>query len=166
MLDFKKISRSVARRSKGISDPQIMHASRDWWLGIIGGATLVIVGGSYLWYLNQSYHKTTFITDSVTANGVSYQADTVARAVEIVKEKKTKFNQVAGTEEIIENTIDLSETETPTTTTETDINNENALEESLEENVVESEDVNEEVSDVQPMPSNQQSADGVIELGV
>jgi len=97
MLDFKKISRSVMRRSKGISDPRIMHATRDWWLGIIIGLTIAVSGGGYLWYLNQSYQKTTFITDSVAVNGATYRAEVVAKAVGIVEKKREQFNQQIGT---------------------------------------------------------------------
>lgn len=93
MFDISDITKKIIRRSKGISDPRIMHPVRDWWLGIMAGCLTVLVGGVYLWILHQSYYETTFISESVQQSQIPYPAELVDQAVTIIKEQQNSFSE-------------------------------------------------------------------------
>lgn len=118
MLDYKKILKSIERRRKGIEDPHIMHAARDWFIAVLIFAGMTILGGVYLWLLHNSYYETTEFSDLDTETNVPYQAELVDRALQVVKNKKENFTAFTDNlptianevfEEEIENDNELNE---------------------------------------------------------
>lgn len=91
MLDFEKIAKSIHRNANGIQDPRIMHTSRDWLIAILIFLSLNILGGVYLWSIHHSYYASTEMSELAIEVEISYQAEMVERALQIVTEKQTAF---------------------------------------------------------------------------
>ncbi len=125
MIETKDITKMVShiiRRDKGIADPQLMHPTREWSVGL--GITMLIVlfGSWFCWYTYNEYSKTINIPLSVSESVVPYQAATIADAIKIFETKQLKFSEILGTSsqaqaiEVSTSTEILIETEnTPTT---------------------------------------------------
>jgi hypothetical protein len=157
MISLADITKTIVRRSHGMTDRQPMHATREWAIGLSGAVLIVLVGSFYLWTLYHSYRNTTFI-DSAEGNDTAiYQADVVNRATTIIFERQQTFQTLLSS--IDTNTVnDTDRVETSTTTTSTSTTTEMLSTESTNEAVatsradnvlLESED---ELNDIQLVP--------------
>ena len=124
--DIKKMVAHIMRRDKGIADPQLMHPTREWFIGL-GMATLIVLLGSWFcWYIYSSYVQTIVSELSVSEPVVPYQAASIAEAIKIYESKQIKFSEILGKTPDVEAIVVSTSTElltepenTPATTTST-----------------------------------------------
>ncbi len=99
MIETKDITKMVAhiiRRDKGIADPQIMHPTREWFIGLAVAVLIVILGSWFCWYIYSEYSRTINTSLSVTEPVLPYQAATIADAIKIYETKQLKFSEILG----------------------------------------------------------------------
>ncbi len=129
MIETKDITKMVAhiiRRDKGIADPQLMHPTREWFIGL-GITTLIVLFGSWFcWYIYSVYSQTISSELSVNEPVVPYQAASIAEAIKIYEGKQLKYSEILGKTLDAEAVIISTSTELlielekiPTTTTPT-----------------------------------------------
>lgn len=124
--DIKKMVAHIMRRDKGIADPQLMHPTREWFIGL-GIATLIVLLGSWFcWFIYSSYAQTIVSELPVSEPVVPYQAASIAEAIKIFESKQIKFSEILGKTPDVEAVVVSTSTElliepenTPATTTPT-----------------------------------------------
>ena len=100
MIETKDITKMVAhiiRRDKGIADSQIMHPTREWFIGLGVAVLIVLLGSWFCWYIYSEYSRTIDSALSVTEPVIPYQAATIAEAIKIYETKQLKFSEILGT---------------------------------------------------------------------
>jgi hypothetical protein len=80
-IDITSITKSIARKKRGLEDPQLINPSRDWAIGIIG--TLVLIFGATIFSVVQYQRYTDLSMDEeVVVSLVPYRAAVVEQAIE------------------------------------------------------------------------------------
>ena len=122
--DIKKMVAHIVRRDKGIVDTNIMHPTREWFIGL--GITIVIVavGTWFSFYIYTSNQNEMSKEVVIVQSAVPYNATVVSKALETFTAKQKKYNEILGGN----NTAELPKVETSATTTIPVITNESETE--------------------------------------
>lgn len=136
--DITKIAKQILKRQKGLRDHQIIHPVREWFTGLAFGLLVVVVGGiwSFVTYNEISDRD----VDSSGAGEITqnvYRGEMVDTALDLFRDRKNAFAELSGTASVYLPTAEEEATESE-------------LEESEQEIDIESVEVMEETSDVEP----------------
>ena len=163
--DIKKLIRSVLRQQRGLRDHQIIHPTRDWMVGFIGGLILLIVGAAWSFTTYKEVGERD--VESVDVGEVKqtvYREDMVNAALEQFRERKEQYEalinqpEVIVPEEVIE---DEEESDEPIEEVEVE-----EPEEPVEEIVEEESEVIEEETPEEEQPSGPPTDAPDVESGV
>lgn len=100
MIETKDVTKMVShiiRRDKGIADTQLMHPTREWFIGLGITMLIVLLGSWFCWYIYNEYSQTINTPLTVSESVVPYQAATIAEAIKIYETKQSKFLEILGT---------------------------------------------------------------------
>jgi hypothetical protein len=92
--DITKMVQHVLRRSRGVSDPQIMHPMREWVTGIgitVAGVVCgaVLAGSLYVYYDDRSDELV-----EAPETLIQYKAAVVAEALETYRMKQARYDEL------------------------------------------------------------------------
>jgi len=90
-LHMDDIIKRVKRRYRGVSDPQLMHATRDWFIGLFLALALCLGVSLYLYRMYLSFQPEALSTVVDTSPVVEYQAVVAARALERIMTEQEIF---------------------------------------------------------------------------
>ena len=99
MIETKDITKMVAhiiRRDNGIADPQLMHPTREWFIGLSITTLIVLLGSWFCFYIYTHYAQTIDASMTVSEPVVPYQAATISEAIKIYETKQLKFSEILG----------------------------------------------------------------------
>jgi hypothetical protein len=118
--DITKMVHHIARRNRGVADPQIMHPMREWIIGI-GVTSAGIFGGAVLAASLYSYYSAKKdATVSMAETVVPYNAAVVDQALRDYRLKQSAYEAVSGvyTTELVATTTEESSDAGNATTTD------------------------------------------------
>ena len=98
--DIKNMVAHIIRRDKGIADPQLMHPTREWFVGLFIAFVIVVCGSWFCVYIFSTYRDKMNTPVVVTEPAVPYQAARIAEAIKIFEAKQRTFSEIltgAGT---------------------------------------------------------------------
>lgn len=92
--DIQKMVNHIVRRDKGVSDPQIMHPTREWFTGL-GIAVLVVGLGSWFCiYTYFSFEEKLSQQIIVQEPAIPYRSAVVEEAVSLFASKKEVYDKI------------------------------------------------------------------------
>lgn len=110
--DIIKMAKHVFKRGKGVPDKRLMHPRRDWTIGMIVFA-LILIGGSYFGAVSYNQYKeidTTGGDPGVTIP--KYNASRIEETISLYGKLEEQFNMLTG------NVVSAPKPDTETTTEE------------------------------------------------
>lgn len=126
-----KMTRAVFKRSQGYRKHEIMHPSREWFIGIGLLAAVVIVGGIVNALEYRSYNSLEQATKGAPLSINKYSHVLAQKARDSYEGKVQKFDALAGDVPaapiIPEVTAEQSASSTASTTTETEVTPESVV---------------------------------------
>lgn len=100
--DIKNMVQHILRRDKGIADTQMMHPTREWFIGLTISCLMVALGSWLCFYLYTFYTNEMQKEVVIIEQAVPYQAATIKNALEHFAIKQQKYNQIIGKSDGVE----------------------------------------------------------------
>lgn len=97
-FDIKKVLHTVFKKSRSLSDPQLMHPEREWGIGLVVSLTILILGsalGAYTYFKNQSVDV---VTDADEVSGTVYRQSLVKEVLDDMNKRSAKLESLKSKE--------------------------------------------------------------------
>ena len=94
--ETRRLARRIARRNAGRGDRRIMHPARDWLIGLVGAALLLLGGSVGAGYLFWSKSDKATEASEATIDVVRYDQKLLQRVLTDYRGRRARYDSLRG----------------------------------------------------------------------